>query len=154
MSGQELVHHNHWLWKWKWKGKLVNLKNIVVEESVMRASHFGDAVAAWLWGAVFVLFEAFPSVCWHCYCYWSLRIERSFIQKKWLVVSSRRKRKMEFFLENTSCSACLHSRWIQHVFFYFLFVKYYSTLQSTPSIFLIIYIIKQYKKIVILKIFI
>lgn len=40
----------------------MNLKNIVVEESVMRASHFGDAVAARLGGTVFVLVEAFPSV--------------------------------------------------------------------------------------------
>jgi hypothetical protein len=42
---------------------LVNLKNIVVEESVMRASHFGDAVAARFGGAILVDVEAFPSVC-------------------------------------------------------------------------------------------
>lgn len=47
----------------KGNGTLVNLKNIVVEESVMRASHLGDAVAARLGGAVLVLVEAFPSVC-------------------------------------------------------------------------------------------
>jgi len=103
----------------------MNLKNIVVEESVMRASHFGNAVAARLGGTVFVLVEAFPSVCWHCYR-WSEEnwegievrfrfslsasqsfcgIQSNFIQQKWLVVSSRRKRKMEFFLENASSRA-------------------------------------------------
>ena len=110
-----MVHYKHWLWKRK--GKLVNLKNIVVEESVMRASHFGDAVAARLGGTVFVLVEAFPSVRWHCYCWsgenWegiqvrfrvSLSASQFFCGVERLVVSSRRKRKMEFFLENTSCS--------------------------------------------------